>query len=100
MISRPNGRRSSPRPITRGPATSLAALGQSSQLIVTMLPSGREVRQALLETDGGALTLNLRSGSIVVDMSSADPVGTRRLGEELATRGIALADAPVSGGVP
>jgi 3-hydroxyisobutyrate dehydrogenase len=33
-------------------------------------------------------------------MSSADPVGTRKLGEELATRGIALVDAPVSGGVP
>ena len=33
-------------------------------------------------------------------MSSADPVGTRALGAELAARGIALVDAPVSGGVP
>jgi 3-hydroxyisobutyrate dehydrogenase len=33
-------------------------------------------------------------------MSSADPVGTRTLGRELAGRGIALVDAPVSGGVP
>jgi 3-hydroxyisobutyrate dehydrogenase len=35
----------------------------------------------------------------VIDMSSADPVGTRALGKELAERGIVLVDAPVSGGV-
>jgi 3-hydroxyisobutyrate dehydrogenase len=64
-----------------------------------MLPTGREVRHALLEAENGALAANLRKGSIVIDMSSADPVGTRRLGAELAGRGIALVDAPVSGGV-
>ena len=79
---------------------SLAALGQSADLIITMLPSGHEVRHALLEADGGALTRNLRAGSVVADMSSADPVGTRRLGEELAALKIELVDAPVSGGVP
>ena len=65
-----------------------------------MLPTGREVRDALLEAQGGALAANLRPGAIVVDMSSADPVGTRTLGGDLAERGIALVDAPVSGGVP
>ncbi len=77
----------------------LAELGKAADLVVTMLPSGHEVRDALLAAQGGALTANLRPGSFVVDMSSADPVGTRRLGEELAARGIALVDAPVSGGV-
>ena len=33
-------------------------------------------------------------------MSSADPVGTRTLGSDLAPHGVALVDAPVSGGVP
>jgi 3-hydroxyisobutyrate dehydrogenase len=79
---------------------SLTALGQGSDLVITMLPSGREVRQVLLEADGGALSRNLRPGATIVDMSSADPVGTRRLGEELAAHNIALVDAPVSGGVP
>jgi 3-hydroxyisobutyrate dehydrogenase len=79
---------------------SLADLGQSADFVITMLPSGREVRQALLEADGGALTRNLRAGSIVIDMSSADPVGTRKLGAELAAHKIELVDAPVSGGVP
>jgi len=77
----------------------LAALGKSSDLVITMLPTGREVRDVLLEAQGGALAQNLRAGSFVVDMSSADPVSTRKLGQELAARGIVLVDAPVSGGV-
>ena len=36
-------------------AASLAALGADSDLVITMLPSGREVRHALLEAEGGAL---------------------------------------------
>jgi 3-hydroxyisobutyrate dehydrogenase len=79
---------------------SLTALGQASDLVITMLPSGREVRQALLEADGGALIRNLPAGGYVVDMSSADPVGTRKLGAELSAHKIELVDAPVSGGVP
>jgi 3-hydroxyisobutyrate dehydrogenase len=81
-------------------AASLVALGQNADLIITMLPSGREVRQVLLETDGGALAQNLRAGSFVVDMSSSAPVGARALGLDLAARQIVLVDAPVSGGVP
>jgi 3-hydroxyisobutyrate dehydrogenase len=78
---------------------SLAHLGQNVDVVITMLPTGREVRHALLEAENGALAANLHKGSIVIDMSSADPVGTRRLGAELAAHGIALVDAPVSGGV-
>jgi 3-hydroxyisobutyrate dehydrogenase len=81
-------------------AETLAALGRDCDLLITMLPSGHEVRQVLLETDGGALVRNLRAGSIVIDMSSSDPVGTRRLGDDLAAARIELVDAPVSGGVP
>jgi 3-hydroxyisobutyrate dehydrogenase len=36
---------------------------------------------------------------VAVDMSSADPVGTRSLHADLAGSGIRLVDAPVSGGV-
>jgi 3-hydroxyisobutyrate dehydrogenase len=78
---------------------SLAALGKNADVIITMLPTGREVRHVLLDAERGALTANLKRGSIVIDMSSADPVGTRSLGAELSARGIALVDAPVSGGV-
>jgi 3-hydroxyisobutyrate dehydrogenase len=81
-------------------AATLASLGAAADIVITMLPSGREVRHALLEAEGGTLAASLRPGSVVVDMSSADPVGTRKLGAELAAGGIALVDAPVSGGVP
>jgi 3-hydroxyisobutyrate dehydrogenase len=79
---------------------SLAELARHAEIVITMLPSGREVREALIEAKGGALAANLGAGAIVIDMSSADPVGTRTLGGELARRNIALVDAPVSGGVP
>jgi 3-hydroxyisobutyrate dehydrogenase len=79
---------------------SLAELASHAEIVITMLPSGREVREALTEAQGGALAANLRPGTIIIDMSSADPVATRALGGELARRNIALVDAPVSGGVP
>jgi 3-hydroxyisobutyrate dehydrogenase len=78
----------------------LAELGRRVDVVVTMLPSGKEVHDVLLRLDNGALAANLRKGATVIDMSSADPVGTRILGAELAERGIGLVDAPVSGMVP
>jgi 3-hydroxyisobutyrate dehydrogenase len=42
----------------------------------------------------------LDPGSVVVDMSSSSPTGTRQLGRLLAARSVDLLDAPVSGGVP
>jgi 3-hydroxyisobutyrate dehydrogenase len=68
-----------------------------AQFIITMLPTGQVVADLYLR-DG--LAQQLRSGTVAIDMSSSDPSGTRRLGAELAKRGIVLIDAPVSGGVP
>ena len=68
-------------------------------VLITMLPTGSIVREVLLEWSGG-IGRALRRGTIVVDMSSSEPAGTRRLGAELARLGIVLVDAPVSGGVP
>jgi 3-hydroxyisobutyrate dehydrogenase len=82
------------------PAATLAELGRQVDAIVTMLPTGKEVRACLLETEGGALAQNLPKGALVIDMSSADPVGSRATHAELARRGLAFVDAPVSGGVP
>jgi 3-hydroxyisobutyrate dehydrogenase len=78
---------------------SLAELGKACGAVVTMLPTGKEVREALFVMQDGALAANLKPGAIVIDMSSADPVGTRELGKELAAVNLLLVDAPVSGGV-
>lgn len=81
-------------------ASSLAELGRAADVVVTMLPTGAVVRAALLDDENGALAASLAKGSVVVDMSSSEPVGTQQLGAALAKRGLALVDAPVSGGVP
>lgn len=77
-------------------AATLADLSDA-QFVVTMLPTGQIVSDLYLR-DG--LAQHLRRGTIAIDMSSAEPSGTRRLGAALAPYGIALIDAPVSGGVP
>ncbi len=78
-----------------------ATLGRQADVVVTMLPTGKDVHDALLgRGEDGAragAAATLRRGAVVVDMSSSDPLGTRELGEALRTRGIALIDAPVSG---
>ncbi|MGH6923777.1 MAG: NAD(P)-dependent oxidoreductase [Propylenella sp.] len=80
-------------------AGSLAELGKKVGVVITMLPTGQIVRSVLLEEEGGALAKSLRRGSVVIDMSSSEPTGTRRLAGDLKARGITLVDAPVSGGV-
>jgi len=80
-------------------AKTLADLS-SVDVVVTMLPTGPIVREVMLETEGKGLAAHLKRGVIVIDMSSSEPVGTRELGAALAPFGVALIDAPVSGGVP
>jgi len=69
------------------------------EAVVTMLPTGADVRQVLLEEQGG-LAQVLTPGTLVIDMSSSDPVGTRELGSQLTARNLVFMDAPVSGAVP
>ncbi|MDQ0475329.1 3-hydroxyisobutyrate dehydrogenase [Labrys wisconsinensis] len=64
--------------------------------LVTMLPNGKVVRQALL--DGGIADV-LRPGTVVIEASSSDPFDTQGLGRDLSAKGILLVDSPVSGGM-
>lgn len=68
------------------------------EVVVTMLPNDRIVREVVLEWEGG-IAAGLQPGAVLLDMSSSGPAATRALGEELAARGLAMVDAPVSGGV-
>ena len=67
---------------------------RGAEAVITMLPDGVAVREAVLE----ALPA-IPPGAIVVDMSSSDPFGTRALGLVLQSNGISFVDAPVSGAV-
>lgn len=82
-------------------ASTLESIAKGAEIVILMLPHSGIVRQVVWgeATQAGGLAAHLGPGSIVVDMSSSDALETRRLGAELATRQIALLDAPVSGGV-
>jgi 3-hydroxyisobutyrate dehydrogenase len=72
-------------------------------VLVLMLPNSTVVETVLeregLPGDGVGLAEVLKEGTVVVDMSSSEPLRTRALAERLAGRGLRLVDAPVSGGV-
>ena len=70
-----------------------AALAEAD-ILITMLPNGQVVRDALLREVG--IAFRLRPGTIIVDTSSSDPYGTRELGGELADLGLVLLDSPVT----
>jgi len=77
---------------------SAKAAAQGADALITMLPDGKIVRQAVLEGRDPAVE-GLSAGALVLDMSSSNPVDTQKLARDLAARGVALLDAPVSGGV-
>ena len=83
-------------------ATNLTELGASANILITMLPDGKAVRAALCGSNDNfkhCLLERAPKNTLVIDMSSSSPVGTRELGKLLAARGTPFIDAPVSGGV-
>jgi 3-hydroxyisobutyrate dehydrogenase len=83
-------------------AASLAELGTASDIIITMLPDGKAVRTALCGNSDGfsnCILERAKNNTLVIDMSSSSPMGTRELGDVLAKRGLQFIDAPVSNGV-
>ncbi|MDH4479371.1 MAG: NAD(P)-dependent oxidoreductase [Rhodoferax sp.] len=67
----------------------------SADLIITMLEHGQAVEAVLLDPSN---TAALRSGSLVVDMSSIAPAQARAHALALQALGVRYLDAPVSGG--
>jgi 3-hydroxyisobutyrate dehydrogenase len=78
--------------------SSAADAAAGADIVITMLPDGKVVQDAVLGEPSGAAN-GLKPGSVVVDMSSSSPVDTEELGKALSARGLNLIDAPVSGGV-
>jgi 2-hydroxy-3-oxopropionate reductase len=74
------------------------AVAEQSDIIITMLPNSPHVKQVLLGENG--VIEGAKQGSIVVDMSSIAPLVSREVAAKLAEKGIAMLDAPVSGGEP
>ncbi|MXP65061.1 NAD(P)-dependent oxidoreductase [Roseomonas sp. M0104] len=79
------------------PAHDLAAAAEGAEFVILMLPDTPQVEEVL--TAPGGLLGRLRPEQLVIDMSTISPVATRKMAEALAARGVAMLDAPVSGGV-
>ena len=77
-----------------GNRASIREAAEGAEALVTMLPDGAAVREAVLE----ALPM-LSPGTVVIDMSSSDPASTRALEAALSPQKVSLIDAPVSGAI-
>ena len=73
-------------------------VAEKSNIIITMMPDGPEVEEAILGIHG-ALE-GAKPGSTVVDMSSVNPLISQRVGASCAIKKVRFLDAPVSGGEP
>jgi 2-hydroxy-3-oxopropionate reductase len=69
-----------------------------SEVVITMLPNSPHVREAVLGPNG--VLDGAKRGTILVDMSSIAPLASQEIAAKAREKGVAMLDAPVSGGEP
>ncbi|MCX5645359.1 MAG: 2-hydroxy-3-oxopropionate reductase [Phycisphaerae bacterium] len=69
-----------------------------SEVVITMLPNSPHVREAVLGPNG--VLDGAKPGTILVDMSSIAPLASKEIAAKAQEKGVAMLDAPVSGGEP
>ncbi len=79
-------------------AASARELAAAVEWIVTMLPDGPQVEEAVLGS--GGILAAARPGTLLIDMSSINPMVSQKIGAACAAKGVDFLDAPVSGGEP
>jgi 3-hydroxyisobutyrate dehydrogenase len=77
-------------------AESAAAVAAASDVVITIVSDTPDVEAVLFGPEGVAA--GAATGTLVVDMSTISPSATRDFAERLAKQGVAMLDAPVSGG--
>jgi len=70
---------------------------KNAEVVITMLPAGKHVRQVYIGDD--ALLAHLLPGTLCLDASTIDSDTARDVGLAVAEQGIEFMDTPVSGGV-
>ena len=76
---------------------SAAALAADSDIVITMLPAGKDVRAVYLV--GGGIVAAAKPGTLLIDSSTIDVESARAVAEDAEMQGLEMLDAPVSGGV-
>ena len=77
-------------------AHSSKEVAERTDVIITMLPDSPEVKEVILGKDG--VIEGVRRDSVVIDMSSINPLVTQEIARALNGKGVKMLDAPVSGG--
>src|SRR5258708_19087603 len=77
-------------------AKSLAEVTKGADLVMTSLPMPKDV-EAVTLGDGGILA-NIAKGQTYIDLSTNAPSMVKKIRTAMAAKGIAMLDAPVSGG--
>ena len=79
-------------------ANSAADAAKDATAVITSLNASKTVEIAAFGPDG--LSDGAAPGTLIIDMSSIDPVDTRRLAAMASGKGLAWVDSPLSGGAP
>lgn len=79
-------------------ASTVAEMGKTCDLVITMLPASAHVKSTILGEEG--LLTTAKKGLVVIDMSSISPVDSKAIASECEKKGVEMLDAPVSGGEP
>jgi len=79
-------------------AACIREAAEGMDVLMTMLPNSPQVKEVMLGAEGAAQWL--QPGSVLIDMSSINPVASREIAAALAEKGVEMLDAPVSGGEP
>ena len=67
---------------------------KDAEFVLTMLPAGAHVRAVYAD----AIVPNAKPGALLIDCSTIDVESARAVAKDAAAKGLAVADAPVSGG--
>ena len=73
-------------------------IGESCDVVLTMLPNSPHVKSVMLGENGVASYM--KPNTVFIDMSSINPVASKEIAAVLAEKNIEMLDAPVSGGEP
>jgi 3-hydroxyisobutyrate dehydrogenase len=78
-------------------ADGVRAAASGAEIVITMLPAGQHVREVYLGADG--VLASVAAGTLLIDSSTIDVDSARTVAAAADKKGIAMLDAPVSGGV-
>ncbi|MSP44971.1 MAG: 3-hydroxyisobutyrate dehydrogenase [Xanthobacteraceae bacterium] len=78
-------------------AASVKAAASGAEIVITMLPAGQHVRDVYLGAEG--VLSSAGAGTLLIDCSTIDVASARDVAAAAETKGLAMLDAPVSGGV-